>query len=343
MSFAISSLPQSWRVARFDQILTRIERKVILDDSSSYNSAGVRWYGMGAFCRETLLGLQVKRKQQWTLRAGDVVYNKLFAWKNAFAIAGTDVDDCIVSDKFPTYAANSTLVDARYLGYYFRMPQLAQQAMNLSKGAAAISKLTLNPPQFWDLTIPLPPLDEQRRIVARIETLAAHIEEARGLRLESMMGARGLVNAARNSVIGQLSPSWRPLRSVVESIENGHSPACEPRQAADNEWGVLKVGAVSFGAFNQNENKVLSSTYLPDIRYEVRQGDFLMCRANTRELVGTCAIVRSTRPRLMLSDKTFRFVFNSRANINPDYLDQVLKSSALRQQIERQATVHLLL
>jgi type I restriction enzyme, S subunit len=177
---------QGWRTVRFDQILKRVERKVTLDDVATYDCAGVRWYGLGAFNRETLLGMQIKRKQQWILRAGDIVYNKLFAWKGAFAIADETVDGCIVSDKFPTYLADPALVDARFLAYYFRTPRLAQQAMNLSKGAAAISKLTLNPPQFWDLTIPLPPLDEQRRVMAHIEELATRIEEAKRLRREMM-------------------------------------------------------------------------------------------------------------------------------------------------------------
>jgi type I restriction enzyme, S subunit len=46
----------------------------------------VRWYGKGAFVRERLPGLEIARKQQWVIKAGDVVYNKLFAWKGAEAV-----------------------------------------------------------------------------------------------------------------------------------------------------------------------------------------------------------------------------------------------------------------
>ncbi len=146
-----SRLPKSWRLARFDELLTKVERKITIDNSVIYNCVGVRWYGMGAFLRERLLGMNISRKQQWIVRRGDVVYNKLFAWKGAFAIADDSVDGCIVSDKFPTYELDTELAEPRFLAHYFRTPGIAQQALDLSKGAAAISKLTLNPPQFWDL------------------------------------------------------------------------------------------------------------------------------------------------------------------------------------------------
>ena len=40
------------------------------------------------------------------------------------------------------------------------------------------------------------------------------------------------------------------LRDVIADLENGWSPRCHDRPAEPNEWGVLKLGAVSFGVFN---------------------------------------------------------------------------------------------
>jgi type I restriction enzyme, S subunit len=131
---------KNWGKARFGDIFERIDRKFFIDDSEQYKCVGVRWYGKGAFVRERLLGAEISRKQQWVIGWGDTVYNKLFAWKGAFAIADESVDGCIVSDKFPTYRANDGRVDDRWLRYYFQTPMLAQQAEALSKGAAAISK-----------------------------------------------------------------------------------------------------------------------------------------------------------------------------------------------------------
>lgn len=326
-----------WPIVRFDEILERVERRFVIDDAATYKCVGVRWYGQGAFVRQQLVGADIIRKDQWRIEPRDVVYNKLFAWKGAFAVADGTVLGCIVSDKFPTYRLDSDRVDSRWFKWYFRTENIARQAQDLSKGAAAISKLTLNPPDFWKLTIPLPPLEEQRRIVARIEELAAKIEEARGLRQRAP--AEALVAAGRRALIGEAPrDDWVPLCTFVAGIENGKSPACEARPANLDEWGVLKVGAVSFGVFDERENKALPPEQPYDPRYEVKAGDFLMSRANTTELVGACAIVEKTRPRLLISDKIFRFHFKKDAEVVPAWLNHVMKSPALRDQIARGAS-----
>ena len=142
----------SW--VRFDELMERASgRETTVIDDATYKCVGVRWYGKGAFVRETPIGMDIGRKQQWIIRKGDVVYNKLFAWKGAFAVADDEVDGCIVSDKFPLYRIREDRLIPAYLKYYFATAELAKQAELLSKGAAAISKLTLNPPQFWDLKL----------------------------------------------------------------------------------------------------------------------------------------------------------------------------------------------
>jgi len=198
--------------------MSRVDRRFEIDDSSEYRCVGVRWYGLGAFVREKLFGYEIRRKQQWIIRQEDIVYNKLFAWKGAFAVAGNEVDGCIVSDKFPTYSADTEMVDARYLGYYFRTELVGRQALVLSKGAAAISKLTLNPPQFWDLTIPLPDLSEQRKTVAKIEQLEAKIEEARSLRRSFEENADSILLSQINELVYNRVRSFpiEPLADLVD-------------------------------------------------------------------------------------------------------------------------------
>jgi type I restriction enzyme S subunit len=175
--------------------------------------------------------------------------------------------------------------------------------------------------------------------VAQIEELSAKINEARELGAASFEESKALVKSTAGLLFGKLPRTdWVPLSRFIYEIENGKSPQCESRPATRQEWGVLKVGAVSFGAFDERENKALPVGVRFDPRHEVRAGDFLMSRANTTELVGACTIVGQTRRQLLLSDKTFRFHLRPDAEIIPQWLDQVLKSPALRDQIERGAS-----
>lgn len=335
MREAISN-PNQWQIIRFDRIFKRIERKFTLDDSATYDCAGVRWYGMGAFIRENQLGMNIARKQQWLLKAGDVVYNKLFAWKGAFAIADDDVDGCIVSDKFPTYEIDNDLVDSKFLGYYFQTPQLAQQAQDLSKGAAAISKLTLNPPQFWDLTIPLPPITEQRRIVARVEELAGKVEEVRGLRLTALEEAERLPERASSDILDNEEWELKRLETVlVESPKNGLSPQ---REVESNGKPMLRINAVSSSPTRYVD---LSVYKLVDVTDDVarpfilQDGDVFIVRYNGDiNRLAKAAIFKSDEESdVVYPDKLMRL----RADTNkilPDFLVYTLGSRRVRAQVE---------
>jgi type I restriction enzyme S subunit len=142
---------------------------------------------------------------------------------------------------------------------------------------------------------------------------------------------------------GDLDPaSGRyPVTTLGESIAdltNGWSPKCFDRPVQGEEWGVLKLGAVSFGQFNASENKALPPSLKPRPEYEIRPGDVLISRANITRLVGACAHVVATPPRLMLCDKIFRVVLKEHSPILPEYIAEVMKIPHLRRQIESSVT-----
>ncbi len=128
------------------------------------------------------------------------------------------------------------------------------------------------------------------------------------------------------------------LSDAVADLENGWSPQCLTRQAELDEWGVLKLGAVSFGTFDESENKALPPFLEPIPGLEVKSGQVLISRANVTRLVGACALIAQVRPRLMLCDKIFRVVFHKDSPIEAAYLAEVMKIPQVRVQIESAAT-----
>lgn len=102
--------------------------------------------------------------------------------------------------------------------------------------------------------------------------------------------------------------SWRAIQlgQRVVSSGAGWSPSCEARPSSGDEWGVLKVSAVSWGQFQPGENKALPAHLEPRPELEVQPGDFLVSRANTADLVARSVVVTHTPARLMLSDKIVR-------------------------------------
>lgn len=123
-----------------------------------------------------------------------------------------------------------------------------------------------------------------------------------------------------------------PLRRVLVKIEQGWSPQASNLPAEDGEWGVLKLSAVSRGAYRPQENKALPASERPPASLEVSPGDLLMTRANTPDLVGDVCLARETPRYRMIPDLIYRLTAGSTAT--HEYLCWYLQSRPARAEIE---------
>ncbi len=129
---------------------------------------------------------------------------------------------------------------------------------------------------------------------------------------------------------------WTTCDAAINRIDAGASFKCEERPPVLGEVGVLKVSALTWGTYDENESKTCNDEGRIEEKYLVRDGNFLFSRANTIELVGACVIVGKTTKQLMLSDKTLRFKVDER--VLPEWLQICLRSKFGRDEIERLAT-----
>lgn len=130
--------------------------------------------------------------------------------------------------------------------------------------------------------------------------------------------------------------SWARLGDLVLHIDSGWSPACLDRGREGEEWGVLKVSAVSWGDFLPEENKALPPGVEARPQHEVHDGDYLMSRANTADLVGRSVIARQPPPRLMMSDKLLRVRFSGQVDIN--YMNLFNNGSVAREHYRKHSS-----
>jgi type I restriction enzyme S subunit len=138
--------------------------------------------------------------------------------------------------------------------------------------------------------------------------------------------------------LGEVPAHWVVSRFKYHTklFEQGWSPQCDSREASSDEYGVLKVGCVNNGIFSHNENKALPKDLKPRTQYIVRKFDLLISRANTRELVGSAAVVDRDYSRLILCDKLYRVRFQD--TTNTQLIAYFLALPVVRQQIELGAT-----
>lgn len=180
-------------------------------------------------------------------------------------------------------------------------------------------------------------VDEQRQLITLLkEKRQAVISHAvtKGLDPNAEMKDSGV------EWLGEVPAHWdvKRFKHLINSIEQGWSPQCEASPAeTENDWAVLKVGCVNGGLFNAEENKTLPPELTPIESLGISEGDLLISRANTRELVGSTAVATKAYPRLMLCDKLYRLRFQPMMML-PQLASFYLATPGARGQIEVAAT-----
>lgn len=150
------------------ELVTQVERRETVDPQREYTLLGVRWYGEGLFVRERKPGYEVAATRLQRLRAGDFVYNRLFAWKGSFALVRSEHDGTHVSNEFPAFRVNEKKVLPEYLLAYFRTPVVWADALGRSTGGTPTSRNRLKEDRFLAMKIPLPPIEKQMIVVRRV-------------------------------------------------------------------------------------------------------------------------------------------------------------------------------
>ena len=344
----LGDIPAHWTLRRAKYLFREVDERSATGDEellSVSHLTGVtprREKNVTMFMAETNAGHKL-------CRPGDLVINTMWAW---MAALGVSAKEGLVSPSYGVYRPLNVDLLPEYANFLLRTSIYAAEYTRRSTGVN-LSRLRLYPDQFLRIPIVVPPVAEQRsivRFIGHFDRLTARYLRAKQDQLKALGEHRraiiheaiseGLDSSAplKESGIqwlGQIPEHWRPLRLkyLVTPIEQGWSPQCDAQPADENEWGVLKVGCVNGEHFNSAQNKRLPRTLSIAPELEVRSGDILMSRANTRQLLGLAAIVTDERRRLLLCDKLFRFRALERRAYGP-FIVAAIRDVNSRVQIE---------
>jgi type I restriction enzyme S subunit len=258
----------------------------------------------------------------------------------------TSVDNCILKP--------SPAHDARFIVYQLSMPAYLSFIETVARGG---TRDRISRSMLGSIEVVAPSHSEQCAIAnfldrktAQIDTLIAKKQRLIELLQEKRQAlishavTKGLdpnVPMKDSGVewLGTIPAHWavERLKFRMSRIEQGWSPQCDNRQADPGEWGVLKVGCMNSGVYDESENKALPANLEPIRDYEVCVGDVLMSRSNTVELVGAVGRVHETQGRILLCDKLYRLGLDS-TRLHPDFAVHLLRSRAARLQLERDAS-----
>lgn len=200
--------------------------------------------------------------------------------------------------------------------------------------------------KFDNSPVPLPPPDEQERIVAKIEELFTQLEAGTsalervqaGLRrykasmLKAGMDGTLLGNGKNND---EFPEGWQNVQLVdvlSESLTNGKSTP-----NAENGFPVLRLTALKDGRIDLSERKIGAWTKEQAKNYLVKRGDFFVSRGNgSLHLVGRGGLVEQEPDDVAYPDTLIR-IRVSPTDCDINYLRTIWNSNFIRNQIETTA------
>lgn len=218
------------------------------------------------------------------LKAGDVLVSTVRPNLNAVAHVQPDLDGATASTGFCVLRATDQL-DGRYLFHWVRTPRFVGEMVKLSTGASypAVTDRIVK-----QSLIPLPPIEEQRRIAEALDAADA----LRAKRRQAIEKLDTLTQAIFIDMFGdpvQNPRGWSvvPLGEVLQSATYGTS-----RKAGNSgAYPVLRMGNItSRGELDLSDLKFLDLEEDELDKHLVRKGDVLFNRTNSADLVGKTAV-----------------------------------------------------
>jgi len=206
-----------WPMVKLNDVLRLDLDRVSVDSGRSYPMVGVLSFGRGLFDREPIEDGKTSYKYFYHLKANHIVMSQLFGWEGALALSSEKFAGKYLSPQFPTFITDETKLHREFLGWFIRRPIFWE---NLGSRASGMGdrRRTLNPEALFACEIPLPPLAEQQRIMAKIDQLATKIAEARSLRRQAAEEAEAFITAVHVSLAGG---RFRKLGDILQLKEYG--------------------------------------------------------------------------------------------------------------------------
>lgn len=267
-----------------------------------------------------------------SFRSGDVLVAKITpCFENGkIALAETRTDFAFGSTEFHVIRSKENISDPRYLLHFLRLRRVRFEGEERMTGSAGQKRV---PRSFLEnLKIPLPGIDEQRRIVAILDK-ADGIRRKRARLLEAI---RDFLVSAYVHTVGHLNPShgdWEPV--TVEALAEDRKGAIRsgPFGSALRHGEFVDEGVAVLGIDNAVQNKfawaerrfITPSKYEQLRRYKVFPDDVIITIMGT---TGRSAVVPDDIPEA-ITTKHLATITCNKELIHPEVLSFAIHSDPL--------------
>lgn len=328
----IGEIPKDWNIKRLKAVLCeRNESNSPLKTNfilSLTNNRGVIPYAdkgdVGNKSKEDITGYKLAYP-------GDIVLNSMNVIIGSVALS--DFYGCVSPVYYMLYPRN-TNDSARFYNYLFQTNELQNKLKGYGNGIMEI-RMRIQMSKLNTILLPIAPKKKQHCIADYLDTKCSKIDVI----IAREQAVIEKLNEYKLSVISENvhNEKWDAisLRYCISTIEQGWSPPPAVIVNEENGWFVLSLSAIKTGKFNNDARKPIDANAVIPQKLELRSGDFLMTRSNTRELVGDVCVVDKCDSHLIFSDLIYRITFQS--FLLPNFSKYLFLSVRIRRQIQEAA------
>lgn len=263
---------------RLSELLQPNQGKAEIDPLKYYKQIKLRLYQKGVELREIKQGGELASKQ-FIAKKEQFIISKIDARNGAMGLVPGELDGAVVTSDFLLYDFKDETVDAKYFDYYTRLSSFDSNCKLCSEGST--NRVRLKVQKFLELSIPLPPLPEQKRIVAKIESIKQRIEQIKQLRAEQKKEIRNLLYSKYTELIQ--NAEWLLMRQVAPIIR---------REVSISESEVYpELGLRSFGKGTFHKPALLGIDVGTKKLYQIQAGDLMF--SNVFAWEGAIAVAKT--------------------------------------------------
>ncbi|SEB02315.1 restriction endonuclease subunit S [Rubrimonas cliftonensis] len=209
-----------WPMVALGEVLRPNQNWIEIEPDTAYQQVTVKLWGKGVVQRAVVEGSDIAASTQVRIKAGQFIASRIDARHGAFGLVPDCLDGAVVSGDFPCFDVDEDRLIAGYLHWISRTDEFVALARAGSEGST--NRVRLKERRFLLQEIPLPPLEEQRRIVAQLDEAAERIARraaaAQAMEAELAATLRAAFRAAagdRRARFGDLM-RLRPTDTVVQ-------------------------------------------------------------------------------------------------------------------------------
>lgn len=277
------------RMVPLGELLTPHEDWFSVLAGEKYTEITVKLHGKGVVRRSDGFNPAKVGARRNRIRAGQFIASRIDARNGAFGIVPPELSGGIVSQDFPVFDVHGERVVPSFLNWFTRTPQFVDLCRQSSLGTTNRARLATD--VFLQQRVPLPPLEEQRRVVQLLD----QSEEIRRRTDAARAKARAIIPALFFDMFGDPTTNpkgWRQVRfsEVVSEFRYGTNQKCHDSKS-DGDVAVLRIPNVIGGRINWSDLKFAVLPEKERVKTDLRTGDVLFVRTNGNpEYIGRCAM-----------------------------------------------------